>query len=79
MGLAVKSQNVLEYNSVIWSPYTKGDIECMEKVQRRFTKRLPGLKHLTYRQRLKQVNLLSLQLRRLHADLIMCYKKFCSV
>ena len=65
---------VLEYNSVIWSPRNKGDIECIEKVQRQFTKRLPGLKHLTYGQRLKYVHLDSLELRRLHWDLVMCYK-----
>jgi len=47
----------LEYSSVIWSPYTKGDIVCIEKVQRRFTKRLPGLKHLSYGRRLKHVRL----------------------
>ena len=34
---------VLEYNSVVWSRRTKQDIECIEQVQRRFTKRLPGL------------------------------------
>ena len=65
---------ILEYSSVVWSPHTKGDIECIERVQRRFTKRLPGLKNLTYSQRLKHVNLPSLELRRLHADLLMCYK-----
>ena len=65
---------ILEYNSVTWSPYYKGDIECIEKVQRRFTRWLPGFKSLTYNQRLKRLNLPSLELRRLHADLVMCYK-----
>ena len=65
---------ILEYNTVVWSPFGKGDIDRVEKVQRRFTKWLPGLKHLTYGQRLKFINLESLELRRLHADLIMCYK-----
>ena len=35
---------IVEYCSVIWSPYLKQDIETVEKVQRRFTKRLKGLK-----------------------------------
>jgi len=35
---------LLEYNSVLWSPYYKQDIEVIERVQRRFSKRLPGLK-----------------------------------
>jgi len=34
---------LVEYNSVTWSPYLKQDIEATERVQRRFTKRLPGL------------------------------------
>ena len=31
---------ILEYNSIIWSPSLVRDIEQLEKVQRRFTKRL---------------------------------------
>ena len=33
---------IVEHNSVIWSPYTAGDIDAVESVQRRFTKRLPS-------------------------------------
>jgi len=33
---------VLEYNGVIWSPCLKKDIDLVEKVQWRFTKRLHG-------------------------------------
>jgi len=65
---------ILEYNSVVWSPQTKGDIAVLENVQRRYTKRLPGLRHFSYKQRLEELNLISLELRRLHLDLIMCYK-----
>jgi len=43
-------------------------------VQRRFTKRLQGLKHLKYGVRLTRLGLLpSLELRRLHLDLLYCY------
>lgn len=34
---------IVEQNSVIWSPYTARDIDAVESVQRRFTKRLPTL------------------------------------
>ena len=51
---------ILEYNSVVWSPYKIGDIPCIEKVQRSFTKRLPDLNNLTYRERLAVTNLDSL-------------------
>ena len=46
----------------------------IEKVQRRFTKRLRGYKNLTYTDRLTKLALPSLELRRLHLDLIYCYK-----
>ena len=65
---------IVEYNSVIWSPQTVHDIEEIERVQRRFTKRLPGLKTYSYTTRLNQLKLPSLELWRLHIDLIMCYK-----
>ena len=35
---------IVEYNSVVWSPSSAHDIDAVERVQRRFTKRLPGLK-----------------------------------
>jgi len=64
---------LVEYNSVIWSPCTIKDILAMENVQRHFTKRLHGLKSYTYQERLKRLNISSLELRRLHADLILTY------
>ena len=68
---------IVEYNSIIWSPSTARrarDTDAVESVQRRFTKRLPTLKNLSYRKRLKCLNIFSLELRRLHADLFWCYK-----
>jgi len=65
---------LLEYCTVVWSPSLVRDIELIEKVQRRFTKRLPGLQNLTYHQRLASLNLESLELRRLRNDLIFAYK-----
>ena len=65
---------IVVYNSSIWSPSSVGDIESVERVQRRFTKRLPGLKNMSYDQHLKFLNVPSLELRRLRADLYWCYK-----
>jgi len=48
------------------SPFTVKDIETIESVQRRFTKRLPGLNCLSYAERLKHLH--SLELRRLYTD-----------
>jgi len=52
----------------------KKDIETLEKVQRRFTKRIPGLKDLTYCHRLARLKVDSLDLRRVRLDLIFTYK-----
>ena len=65
---------LLEYNSVVWSPYLKSDIELIQKVQRRFTKRLKGFSELSYDDRLKLLNLERLEIRRLRFDLLCCYK-----
>ena len=58
----------------MWSPYYKQDIEATERVQRRFSKRLPGLKEFTYEERLKFLRWPTLELRRLHTDLISSLK-----
>jgi len=65
---------LLEYGSIIWYPYTVKGITAIESVQRRFTKRLPDFNALCYRDRLQRLNIPSLELRRLHTDLIWCYK-----
>jgi len=61
---------IVEYNSIIWSPATIRDNGSLESVQRRFTKRLPGLKNLNYYDRLERLNVSTLELRRLRADLL---------
>jgi len=65
---------LLEYNCEIWSPHLKQDINAIEQVQRRFTKRLQGFRDLPYTKRLRLLNLQLLEVRRLHFDLILCYK-----
>ena len=65
---------LLEHNTVIWSPHLKYNIEAIERVQRRFTKRLPGLNNYTYSERLLRLGIPTLELRRLRSDLIWCYK-----
>lgn len=66
----------LEYGSQVWNPCYQMDINNLEKVQRSFTKRVPGLCNMTYLERLNILNLPSLKDRRLIADLTMVYKIF---
>jgi hypothetical protein len=65
---------LIECCAPVWSPTYKSDILLLEKVQRRFTKRLPGFRHLTYFERLANLNITTLETRRLHYDLCFCYK-----
>jgi hypothetical protein len=65
---------LLEYNSNIWNPTRKYLIDKLENIQRRFTKRVPSISHLSYIDRLRALDLEPLELRRLHSDLIQYYK-----
>ena len=65
---------LLEYNCIVWSPTLKKHINAIEKIQRKFTKRIPSLSNMPYLDRLKTINLDSLELRRLRFDLIYYYK-----
>ena len=64
----------LEYAQSMWSPHRKKDMVMIENVQRRATKLVPGLKDLSYSERLKQIDLPTLVYRRLRGDMIEAYK-----
>ena len=42
----------LENSTSVWNPYLLKDINLLESVQRKFTKRIPGLRNLSYEARL---------------------------
>ena len=65
---------MLESSSPAWSPILKGNIDLLERVQRYFTKRLPGFNHLSYAERLFVLKMDSLEHRRARADIILFYK-----
>ena len=60
----------LEYANYVWCPYKKGDIEIIEKVQKRAAKLIIFLKKLSYFETLKQLQLPTLKYRRLGGDMI---------
>ena len=65
---------LLEYASVLWTPYKIKDIIKMESIQRSITAKIEGLKHLNYHQRLRALKLFSLQRRRERYSAIYVYK-----
>jgi len=64
----------VEYCVSAWSPYYKKDKELLEKVQRRFTEMIKGMKGKSYEERLQRLNLWSLEERRNRQDLIEVFK-----
>ncbi len=64
---------ILEYNSQLWNPSKKQNVAIIESVQRSFTKKLNGLKGLSYDERCKTLGLVTLERRRLNQDLTLVY------
>ena len=65
---------ILEYCSTIWFPLHKQEALEIEKVQRRATKLVPGLRNLDYSDRLKQLNIPTLYYRRKRTDMLQVYR-----
>ena len=65
---------VLEYASSVWSPHLIEHIDAIERVQKKFTKRIRTISDLSYPERLAALDLEPLELRRLKTDLILYYK-----
>ena len=55
-------------------PAYQKDSECLERVQRRATKLVPRLKHMSYPTRLAELRLPTLIYRRRRADMIQVYR-----
>ena len=64
----------LEYCVQAWSPTYEKDCWLLERVQKRATKMVNGIRNLEYEERLKILNMFSLKYRRLRGDLIEVFK-----
>ena len=65
-----------EYGNSVWAPHKSNDslIAAIEGVQRRATKLIHEIGHLSYSERLKQCGLPTLRFRRSRGDMIETFK-----
>ena len=64
----------LEYATQIWSPLYKKDKIIIENVQRRATRLVKCISHMSYEERLRHLGLPTLEYRRARADMVQVYK-----
>ena len=53
----------IDYCSQLWMPFKSGEMEKIENLQKKFTKKIPEVKNLNYWERLKALKMLSQERR----------------
>eukprot|EP00061_Rhincodon_typus_P011839 g37154.t1 len=64
----------LEYCMQFWSLHYQKDVDALERVQKRFTRTLPGMEDFSNEEKLDRLRLFSLECRRSRGDLKEVYK-----
>eukprot|EP00061_Rhincodon_typus_P017557 g46295.t1 len=67
-------RSLLEFCVQFWSPCYRKDIIKLERVLKKYTRMLPGMEILNYKEGLNRLGLLTLEHRRLIGDIIQVYK-----
>ena len=69
-------RSLLNYTSIIYSPYYKYFIDLLENLQRNFNNKLPGLCNLNCIDHLRICNIESLELKRIRSDSVL-FTSYC--
>ena len=64
----------MEFSVSAWCPWSVADKEALERVQRRAVAMVSGLTGTTYKERLEEIGLMSLETRRIRFDMIETFK-----
>ena len=64
----------LEYCIQAWGPPYRKDMEFLEQIQRKNIRMIRGLEYLSYKERLRELGLFSLEERRLRGGLILAFQ-----
>ena len=64
----------LEYCVQVWNPQYRKDIDLLECIQRRVTKIIKMMEHLSYKDRLRELGLFRLEKRGLQGHLIVAFQ-----
>lgn len=62
-----------------WSPCNRKYVEALERMQKWFTRMLPGLEHVSYMEQLDNLGLFSLEHQKLRADMLEVCKMMRSI
>ena len=64
----------LEYCVQMWSLQYRRDIDQLECIQKRATEMIHGMEHLSYKNRLRELGLFTLEKRSLQGDLLAAFQ-----
>lgn len=65
---------LVEYATPLWNPHSVRNVAAVERIQRRFTKRISGMSDRSYEDRIRHLKLPTLSQRRTYFDLVCLYK-----